>query len=249
MIKLTICGVCGKMGKRIAILASRDEEISIVGATEIKGCSLAGVNLSKELKTSDMGVAISEDLNDAIANCDCVIDFTSPEASMSNLEITRKNKKPIVIGTTGFNDDHLRAIKEASKDIPILFSPNMSVGVNLIFDLVAKATKALGDGYDIRMEEVHHVHKKDKPSGTGRLLAKMITDIRKDISDIPIDSIREGEVIGDHKIVFESNEDTIEIVHKAKTRDIFAMGAIQGAKFLAGKPKGLYSMKDVLGEL
>ena len=246
MIKIVICGVCGRMGKRIATLASRDKDISIVGATETKGCSFTGVNLGEELKTHNLGVAISDDLNESIKKCDCVIDFTAPGATLNNLKIARINKKPIVIGTTGFTKESLKEIESASRDIPILFSPNMSVAVNLVFDLVKKTAKTLGEAYSVKMEEVHHIHKKDKPSGTGKLLAEMIKKEREDLKDIPINSIREGEVVGDHKIIFDSEEDTIEITHKAKTRDIFAFGAIQAAKFLVGKPKGLYSMKDVL---
>ncbi len=246
MIKIVICGVCGKMGKRIATLASRDKDISIVGATETKGCSFVGVNLGEELKTHNLGVAISDDLNESIKKCDCVIDFTAPGATLNNLKIARINKKPIVIGTTGFTKESLKEIESASRDIPILFSPNMSPAVNLVFDLVRKTAKTLGKTYSVKMEEVHHIHKKDKPSGTGKLLAEIIKKEREDLKDIPINSIREGEVVGDHKIIFDSEEDTIEITHKAKTRDIFALGAIQAAKFLAGKPKGLYSMKDVL---
>jgi len=246
MIKIIVCGVCGKMGKRIAVLASRDKDISIVGATEVQGCSLTGVNLGKELNTEHIGIAISDDLSESIKKTDCVIDFTSPKGTMANLEASRQHKKPIVIGTTGLSPEQLNEIKNASKEIPVLFSPNMSVSVNLLFDLVKKAAHVLGKAYSARMEEVHHIHKKDKPSGTGKLLRDIINKERKDLNDIPIDSIRKGEVVGDHKIIFDSDEDTLEITHKAKTRDIFAIGALRAAKFLVGKPKGLYSMKDVL---
>lgn len=246
MIKITICGVCGKMGKRIAALASRDKEISIVGATEVKGCSLVGVNLSKDLESKNIGVLITDDLKESIKESDCVIDFTMPEATMQNIKVCQEHKKPIVVGTTGFTDEQLNLVIKASKNIPVLLSPNMSLGVNIVFDIVGKTAKGLGKDYKVKMEEVHHIHKKDKPSGTAKMLAKIVTDVRKDLKDIFINSIREGEVIGDHKVIFESDFDTIEIVHKAKTRDIFAKGAIEGAKFLAKKPKGLYTMKDVL---
>ncbi|MFH1791510.1 MAG: 4-hydroxy-tetrahydrodipicolinate reductase [Candidatus Omnitrophota bacterium] len=249
MIKLAICGVCGKMGKRIAVLASRDREVSIATATEIKGCSLVGVKLGGELKTNDLGVLISDDLAASIEKCDCVIDFTLPEATMGNLEVALRYKKPIVIGTTGFSEPQVQEITAAAQRIPVLFAPNMSVSVNLIFDVVEKLTKSLGGRYKIRMEEVHHIHKKDKPSGTGKLIAGIIKNIRKDIDDVPIESIRQGEVVGDHRIIFDSEEDTIEVIHRAKTRDIFAIGAIQGAKYLAGKQAGLYGMKDVLEAL
>lgn len=246
MIKIVICGVCGRMGKRVATLASRDKDISIVGATEIKACSLVGVNLGKELATHDLGVSISDDLSESIRKCDCVIDFTAPSATISNVKTALKYKKPVVIGTTGFTDDEINDIREASKKIPILLSPNMSIAVNLVFELVKRTAKTLEKNYTVRLEEIHHVHKKDKPSGTGKSLAEIIKKERKDLGEIPINSIREGEVVGDHKIVFDSEEDTIEIIHKAKTRDIFAIGALQAAKFLVGKPNGLYNMKDVL---
>jgi len=249
MIKIAICGVCGRMGKRIALLASRDKNLSIVGATEIKGCSLVGVKLGAELKTHDLGVAISDDLNETIKKCDCVIDFTEPEATMGNIKTALKNNKPIVIGTTGFTDAQLEKIKKAGRNIPILFSPNMSIGVNLVFGIVEKSAKVLGEKYTAKIEEVHHIHKKDKPSGTGKKLAEIIRSVRKDIKEVPITSIREGEVVGDHKIVLESDEDMIEIVHKAKTRDIFAIGALTAAKFLVGKKAGIYSMKDVMKNL
>lgn len=246
MIRIIICGVCGRMGKRIAALASKDKGVSIVGATEIKGCSLVGVNLGEELKTHHLAVSISDDLNESIKRCDCVIDFTTPKATLANLKTALNNKKPIVIGTTGFTKEEIKEIKDASRKIPVLFSPNMSVAINLVFDLVKKTAKTLGERYSVRMEEVHHINKKDKPSGTGKLLAEIIKEERKDLEDVPINSIREGDVVGDHKIIFDSDEDTIEITHKAKTRDIFALGALRAAKFLAGKPNSLYSMKDVL---
>jgi len=246
MINIVICGVCGKMGKRIAVLASQDKDISIVGATEVQGCSFVGVNLGKHLNMQNLGVIISNDLEDSIKITDCVVDFTSPQATIANLEVARKHGKPIVIGTTGFSIKQIEKIKKISKETPVLFSPNMSVSVNLLFDLVRKTAQLLGRNYTVRMEEIHHVHKKDKPSGTGKLLAEIIKSERKDLKDVPIESIRKGEVVGDHKVIFDSDQDTIEITHKAKTRDIFAMGALSACKFLSGKTKGLYDMKDVL---
>jgi len=247
MINITICGVCGRMGKRIATLATYDSELSIVGATEIKGCSLIGINLGDELKTDNLGVAISDVLEDGIQKSDCVIDFTAPKATLANVKTALKHKKPIVIGTTGIDDKGIAQIKEASGQIPVLYSPNMSPGVNVVFSLVEMASSLLGKDYKVSMEERHHVHKKDKPSGTGKLLANIVKRARKDIEDVAIDSFREGEVIGDHKVIFDSDTDIIEISHRAKTRDIFAKGAILAAKFLVNKPAGFYSMNDVLG--
>jgi len=246
MVKVTICGVCGKMGKRIAALASRDPELAIAGATEIQGCSLIGVNLGDELKTHNLGVAITAELDEAMNDADCVIDFTIPAATMENVKIAIKHSKPIVIGTTGFKDAEIEEIKKASENIPVLLSPNMSLGVNVVFGIVAGAAKKLGAGYAVNLNETHHVHKKDKPSGTGKHLAEIIKKARPDLKEVSIESFREGEVVGDHKVVFESEFDTIVISHSAKTRDIFALGALMAAKFLVGKKNGLYAMKDVL---
>lgn len=247
VIKLAICGVCGKMGKRIAILASRDKDFSIEGATEVKGCSLIGVNLGKELKTDNLGAIITDDLAEIIQKCDVVIDFTAPLATMANIKAAVKFKKPIVVGTTGLTEDQVESVKDAAKSIPVLFSPNMSFGVNVVFDIISKTAASLGSSYQVKIEEVHHIQKKDKPSGTAKMIGAIIKDARKDIADVDIESIREGEVVGDHKVIFESASDIIEVSHRAKSRDIFADGALRAAKFLVGKPKGLYSMKDILG--
>ncbi len=249
MVRIAICGVCGRMGKRIALIATRDRDVSITGATEVQGCSLVGVRLGDELKDNNLGTMISDSLRDSIKECDCVIDFTSPAASVENARVAMENNKAIVIGTTGFTSDQIRVLEEISEKIPVLLSPNMSVGVNVVFDVVENMARKLGTDYSVEVEETHHVHKKDKPSGTGKKLAEIIKFVRSDIGDINIKSIREGEVVGDHRIVFESEYDTIEVVHRAKTRDIFASGAVEAAKFIAGKPAGIYTMKDVLEAL
>ena len=151
----------------------------------------------------------------------------------------------MVIGTTGLSAEDTEKIRAASAAIPVVLSPNMSVGVNLLFKMVADAAKTLGPEYAIEIVEAHHVHKKDAPSGTAKEMARLIKDAKGDV-EVPIESVREGEVVGEHTIIFDSDVDTLEITHSAKTRDIFAKGALQAAKFLAGKKPGLYSMKDVL---
>ncbi|MFH0839574.1 MAG: 4-hydroxy-tetrahydrodipicolinate reductase [Candidatus Omnitrophota bacterium] len=225
MTKIAIAGSRGKMGKRIIGLAEKDKELTLVAKFDV------GVPAECE-----------------IAKCDILIDFTAPQATMEHVKIAERLKKGVVIGTTGLSKEENEAIQRASKDIPIVMSPNMSVGVNLLFKLCQDAARTLSKDYKVSMREVHHIHKKDSPSGTAKRLAEVVALERKMLArEIPIESIREGEVVGDHKVIFESGDETIELFHSAKSRDTFAAGALEAAKFLAGKKSGLYSMRDVLG--
>lgn len=224
MIKICVSGSKGKMGSRIAELAKDDAEFELSGSFD------AG-----------------EDPQGLIEACDCLIEFTVPEATIKNLELCEKAGRAIVIGTTGLSASEQETVKEAAKKIPVVYSPNMSVGVNLLFKMIADASKVLvNNGYDVNIVEAHHVHKKDAPSGTAKEMARIIKDAGKDI-EVPIESIREDEIVGEHTVTFDSPVDLIEITHSAKTRDIFVKGALKAAKFVVGKPAGLYTMKDVLG--
>lgn len=223
MIKICVSGSKGKMGSRIAELSKDDPELELSGSFD------AG-----------------EEPQDLIGSCDCLIEFTAPEATIKNLELCEKLGKAIVIGTTGLSPGEQEKVKEAAKRIPVVFSPNMSVGVNLLFKMIADAAKVLGKEYNIGIVEAHHIQKKDSPSGTAKEMIRIIKDVKGDI-DIPVESIREDEIVGEHTITFDSDADLIEITHSAKTRDIFAQGALEAAKFIVGKPAGLYTMKDVLG--
>lgn len=220
--KICVAGSKGKMGERIIALAKEDGELEVSGAFDI-----------------------GDDASSAIEGCDCLIEFTSPEATMEHLALCEKAKKAIVIGTTAISPEDQEKIKEASKNIPIVFSPNMSIGVNVLFKIVREAAKKLGSEYSIEIIEAHHVHKKDAPSGTAKELARIIKEEKGDIK-IPIESVREDEIVGEHTVTFDSPVDVLEITHSAKTRDIFVKGALQAAKFVATKKHGLYSMKDVL---
>lgn len=223
MIRLCVSGSKGKMGARIIELAKED-----------KGFEVAS--------QFDMG----DDAKAAIENCDCLIEFTSPEATMKHLAICKELKKTIIVGTTGLSAAQIAEIEAASKDIPVVFSPNMSIGVNLLFKMISDAAKILGSGYSVDIVEAHHEHKKDAPSGTAKEMARVVKDSGC-CGNVHIDSIREGEIVGEHTITFDSELDMIEITHSAKTRDIFVRGALTAAKFAAGKPAGFYTMKDVLG--
>lgn len=224
MTKICVSGSKGKMGSRIIALAKDSAGLEVCGEFDV----------------------IEEDPEQFIETCGCLIEFTTPEATLEHLAMCAKLKKPMVIGTTGLSNADKAKIREVAKSIAIVFSPNMSIGVNLLFKMAGDAAKTLGPEYRASIVEAHHVHKKDAPSGTAKELADIIKPSGSD-ADVPIESIREDEIVGEHTVTFESECDTIEITHSAKTRDIFVKGALEAAKFLSGKPAGLYTMKDVLG--
>ena len=237
MVKIGIAGICGKMGKRIADLASKDPDIELVIGLERENDPLVG--------KQEKGVIVTADPGKACEGIDCLIDFTLPGPTLDHVRVCREKVVPMVIGTTGFDPQAEEVIRLAAEVIPIVFSPNMAVGVNLLFNIVREMAKVLGRDFNIKIDETHHVHKKDSPSGT----AKMISSVIKKASgkDVPIEAFREGEVIGNHGIIFDGEFETLEIRHNAKSRDVFAAGALQAAKFVVDKMPGLYSMADVLG--
>ncbi|MBN1621543.1 MAG: 4-hydroxy-tetrahydrodipicolinate reductase [Endomicrobiales bacterium] len=253
-IKIIVCGACGKMGTRIIDLAGKDAELQFVGGIERKGHPC--------IEESDSG--ISSNLSDIIANANVVVDFTNPETSMHHLDIAIKNKRAIVIGTTGFDVDQIKKIKEAGRKIPVVFSPNMSIGINLLFKLVEDVAKIIPD-YDIEIVELHHNQKKDAPSGTAaklyQILAKAlgrnvdkagvygrhgIVGVRKK-DEIGVLAVRAGDIVGEHTIYFAGRGERIELTHRAHSRDTLAAGALVAAKWIIKKKKGLFSMQDVLG--
>ena len=235
MIKLGIAGVCGRMGRRIYELASEDRDFEITFVLEKKGTSYIGKELRK-LKISSNP--------DGIFLTDVFIDFTTPEATEFNLDFVVKYKKALVLGTTGLNDTQIKKIEQASKIIPIVFSPNMSVGINVLFSILPELARRLSQDYDIEIVEAHHKTKKDAPSGTAKKFAQILADTSG--KQIPVHAIRLGDIVGDHTIIFCGNSERIEIKHQAHSRDVFAKGALKAAKWIFGKPAGLYSMQDVL---
>lgn len=246
MIKLIVGGSCGKMGRKILALSSSDKEFELKGAIENKGHPAIGRKLSEVLMNPTLKMEV-KDSAEVIQEGDVLIEFTSPLATLEHLKLARKYKKAMVIGTTGLDEKQLEMIKEASTDIPIVFSPNMSIGVNLVFKLVKEVAQKLGKDYKVDITEAHHVHKKDAPSGTAKRLAKLVKQTRAQENEhIKIESIREGEIVGEHQIRFNSPKDTIIIKHSAKTRDIFAKGALEAAKFAVKQSPGLYDMQDVI---
>jgi len=243
--RIGISGVCGKMGGRIAVLASDESGITINAVLERPGAPELGKKLSEVIEVQGVDAVISTDTEMIAGNIDCLIDFTIPAATMAHLEVCKKNSIAMVIGTTGFKKEEEEKIKEAAKIIPIVFSPNMAIGVNVLFSMIAEAARVLNDSFDMKIDETHHVHKKDSPSGTAKMIAKVMEEASG--KNIPVEAFREGEVIGNHGIIFDNKYETLEVRHNAKSRDVFAAGAIKAAQFVAGKPPRLYSMRDVLG--
>ncbi|MBU0503947.1 MAG: 4-hydroxy-tetrahydrodipicolinate reductase [Candidatus Omnitrophota bacterium] len=235
MIKLGIAGVCGKMGSRIFSLARSNKDFEVTLALERKGIPEIGKELGK--------IKISSG-PDGLFLVDVFIDFTVPEASMANLDYVARYKKALVLGTTGFNELEIEKIREISKVVPVLFTPNMSVGMNVLFRVLPDIAKRLGPDYAIEIVEAHHKAKKDAPSGTAKKISQVLVEATG--KEMPVHSLRLGDIVGDHTVIFCGNSERIEIKHQAHSRDLFALGALKAAKWVADKPAGLYSMQDVL---
>lgn len=237
MIKLAVSGCQGRMGQRITSLALVDKAFKISALLEDRNrpdVPLMSHNIPIHFK------------GESLKGSDVLIEFTTPDATIEHLKDCQKWGVNMVIGTTGFTKPQIAQIKKASAKIAVVFSSNMSIGVNLVFGLIRQASQVTGKNYTMYLTETHHVHKKDAPSGTAKTMAEIAeTYAKAKVKDI--ESLRQGEVIGDHTITFESAVDLISIHHHAKTRDIFAEGSLVAAKFLAKKKKGLFNMQDVLG--
>jgi len=236
MVKIAVSGALGRMGQRIISLALKDTSLKVVFGLE----SSSHPDIGKKT----MGIEVTADLS-RLTEVDCLIDFSIPSASINNALAAKKYSKGIVIGTTGLSEQDIITLKAISQDIPVIFSPNMSIGVNLLFDLIKQAASMLGD-YNVSLYEAHHIHKKDAPSGTAKKIVSILNEKGFSLKNEDVEVLREGEIVGDHKIIFESDSDTLEIFHSAKNRDIFVKGSLAAAKWLKGRIPGFYSMDDVL---
>ena len=264
MIKVIVCGGCGKMGSKVAQLIYKNENMKLTGIIESFSHPNQGKDWGTTVGIGETKIIISNNLGKIIQEADQVIEFTNPEASLQHLEIATKYKKTMIMGTTGFTAEEINKLNQLAKGIPFLLSPNMSLGVNLLFKLAAETAATLGDEYDIEIIEAHHRFKKDSPSGTAKKLAQEITRIKdlnindvaiygrkgitgeKSKTEIGIHSIRGGDITGEHTVMFTAIGERLELTHKAHSRDTFAYGTIQAIKFMQGKPAGFYEMKDVL---
>ncbi|HOD12253.1 MAG TPA: 4-hydroxy-tetrahydrodipicolinate reductase [Candidatus Omnitrophota bacterium] len=241
MIKLAITGACGRMGQKIYSLAKQDKRFSVTALLE----RLDHPQVNKEID----GIKISSDFCVLKDNVDVLIDFTLPEGTMQSLEACVQHKIPIVIGTTGLSAEQAKKVSEAAKIIPVIYGTNMSIGVNVLFKITELIGKKLAQttATDIAIYEEHHIHKKDAPSGTAKTLAEIAEKTSGQKARFDPQPLRQGEIIGNHRITFETKFDTLELYHSAKDRAMFALGALEAAHFLtAGRPAGLYTMQQVL---
>jgi len=238
LIKIAVPGVNGRMGQEIAQAVLQTQGVELVLATVRAGNEQAG----KKVANSDVTIetVISK------PSFDVLIDFTLPEGVMEHLAYCREHKKPMVIGTTAFTPEQQAAIKAAAQEIPIVQAPNMSIGVNVCFKLIAQAAKMLPD-YDLSVIDVHHQHKKDSPSGTAKNMAQILADSSgQNLEAIEILSHRAGDIVGTHIVTFKNPHEFITIGHEAQDRGIFAQGAVLAAKWVGKQKPGLYSMQDVI---
>jgi 4-hydroxy-tetrahydrodipicolinate reductase len=221
-VRVMLIGAAGRMGKTVRELAQNDPEIQI-------------------LALCDLGDSIEP----AIYNCDVAIDFSQADSIDEICRAALQYGKSLVIGTTGHSQQQRKTLEETAHSVPIVLASNFSVGVNVLFWLTQKAAELLGSDFNPEIVETHHKMKKDAPSGTAKTLAEILKAVRH--SEIPIQSIREGDVVGEHSVVFSGAGERLELTHRAANRGIFALGALRAAKWIADKSPGLYSMQDVLG--
>jgi 4-hydroxy-tetrahydrodipicolinate reductase len=247
-IKAIVSGVAGRMGKAVIGLIPLYKDIVLTGALEKKEHPLIGKDISS-ITPKIKGVTILGDLRDVIANADVIIEFSSPEASMKHLDIAASYpNKSFIVGTTGFTKQQEEKIKGYAKKIACLKAPNMSTGMNLLFDVVGKIAEVLGEDYDAEIVEIHHKAKVDAPSGTAKKLGEAIAKAYgKSYDKIGIHALRVGSIVGEHRVIFAGGGEHIEITHRAESRDAFAHGALKAAQWIVGKKPGLYGMADMLG--
>ncbi len=263
--KVGVCGAAGRMGKVILEVCNETENIEIGAAIECSSSPMVGIDAGEQAGIGLIGVLITDDFSEIVNKFDVLIDFTVATSFTDNLAKCHASGKSMVIGTTGLDDNQKELIKKTAEDIPIVFAPNMSIGVNLCLKLLETAAQVIGDDADIEIIEAHHRHKKDAPSGTSLHMGEVIADTlgrnlrecaiysregitsERDKNTIGFATIRAGDIVGEHTVMFALAGELVEITHKATSRKTFASGAVRAAQWLKGKDKGLFSMQNVLG--
>jgi 4-hydroxy-tetrahydrodipicolinate reductase len=264
MIKVAITGATGRMGKALIEATYTNDKTQLSVALERPGSSVVGADAGEIASVGNLGVAITDNISKVTDGFDVLIDFTRPEVTLANLEVCRQAGKSIVIGTTGFTDEQKQQISAAAKDISVVFAPNMSVGVNLCLKLLDMAARVMGNEVDIEVIEAHHRHKIDAPSGTALRMGEVVADaLGRDLKDcavygregntgerdrgtIGFETIRAGDIVGEHTVMFADIGERVEITHKASSRMTFANGAVRAAGWVMQHKTGLYDMMDVL---
>jgi 4-hydroxy-tetrahydrodipicolinate reductase len=265
MIKVAIVGAAGRMGQALVRCSKLVTGMQVVAAVDRDACPLCGKDSGLIAGIGENGITLTHDLAAAVKAADILIDFSFHENVPVTIALATHHKKGVVIGTTGLNPEERAAVDEAAKVIPIVWAPNMSVGVNLLFSLVEQAAKALGLDYDVEITEAHHKFKKDAPSGTALRLGEKVAQGRnqnfRDVAvfgreglggerprgEIGIHALRAADIVGEHTVLFATEGERVELTHRATSRDALAKGALQASLWLAGKKPGLYDMQDVLG--
>jgi len=265
MIKAIVSGAAGRMGGRIIHMMEAVEGITLIGALERPDHSAVGQDVGSVVGLPPKGVAVSSSLADVLPQADVLVEFTHPEPTLEHLQEVAAAGKAMVIGTTGLNPQQVGDLKGLAKKTRVVFAPNMSVGVNLMFKVVENIANVLTEGYDVEIVEAHHRLKKDAPSGTALKLAQVIAQaLGRDLEkvgvygrqgitgertkdEIGIMTVRAGDIVGEHNVTFCGIGERIEVIHRAHNRDNFARGAVRAAQWIVAQPPGLYDMQDVLG--
>jgi 4-hydroxy-tetrahydrodipicolinate reductase len=265
MVKVIVTGAGGKMGGRIINLISTMDDMQVVGAIEVTGHPIIGRDVGHSLGLGRTGALVSDKLADCIGQADVVIDFTDHKASLNYLSIASEKNCSIVIGSTGFTAEEIEIVRRLSEKTRCVLSPNMSVGVNVMLKVLEYCSGILSDDYDVEIIEAHHHLKKDAPSGTAMQMAQVIADkLGRDLKtdavytrrgmigertkkEIGIQTIRAGDIVGEHTVMFGGIGERLEFTHRAQSRDNFAKGAIRAAEWIVNQKNGLYDMQDVLG--
>ena len=265
MTRIAITGAAGRMGRSLIEACQQTSGVDITVALEHPDSSLLGSDAGELVGVGKLGVLIGAELAVVVDDFDVLIDFTRPEPTLANLEVCRQAGRRVVIGTTGFSEEEKAQIKAASRDTAVVFAPNMSVGVNVCLKLLDMAARVLGDDVDIEVIEAHHRHKVDAPSGTALRMGEVVAEAlgrnledcavygreghtgERDRKTIGFETIRAGDIVGDHTVLFAGTGERIEITHKASSRMTFANGAVRAASWLTGQKTGLFDMRDVLG--
>lgn len=263
-LQIGVFGAMGRMGRRVIELAAADPEFKVTAAIEYPGHPAIGQPLGKLFGIPDVELHLKGNLHEVVSDIDCVIAFATPTATVECMRDAHADRKPIVIGTTGFTPEQKEEIARLSQHVPCLMSANMSVGVNVVLELSRRLAKLIGDSFDIEIVEAHHNKKQDSPSGTAFMIGEAIAEaLGRNLSanaaygrqgmvgprsheEIGIHSVRGGDIVGEHTVIFAGQGERIEITHRAHSRDNFARGALLAAKFIVRQPAGLYTMQDAL---
>ena len=264
MVKVAVCGAAGRMGKTILEVCNDINGVEIGAAIEHSESPMIGMDAGEQAGIGKLGVPIVEDITSVADQFDVLIDFTFATSVPNNVEQCRTNGKKMVIGTTGLSDKQKSIVLKASEEIAIVFAPNMSIGVNLCFKLLEMTASVLGEDADIEIIEAHHREKKDAPSGTSLRMGEVVAhslgrDLKecaiygreghtgvRDKKTIGFETIRAGDIVGEHTVMFATTGERVEISHKATSRKTFASGAVKAAQWVCGKNFGLFDMQDVL---